>query len=96
MRFTLDSVALAQRAHVFAANRVRDMMRVSKVILTGEDRDAIHRLTSDAFAMGFLACLESIEDERTVRDGATLVKALHRKRKPNGMRKPAGGGDHGG
>lgn len=103
MRFALDSIALAQRARVFASNRVREMMRQCKVVLAGEDRDAVERLTSDAFAMGFLACLEAIEDERTVRDGSTLVRALHRKaqlRSPSaplpGRRKPINGGRNGG
>lgn len=80
MKVDVDTMRLAKRSHLFAHNMVRDMMQRCRVMLTGEDRDAVMRLTEHAFCCGFMACLEELETERTVREGVAVVRAVDRTR----------------
>jgi hypothetical protein len=77
----VDTVALARRSHMFGDRMVRDVMKRSGLVLTGEDRDMVIRLCESAFSMGYLAAAEDYENEYTARVGASVVKTLDRTRK---------------
>lgn len=82
MKVDVDTKKLAERAAHFGRNRTftpKVLALGEEGLLTATDRAQLQHQIADAYATGYLACVEDIE--RTVPNASTAAQPAHRTRK---------------